>query len=274
MPQTIKLKRSATAGQVPTTGQLDLGELAINTNDGKMFLRKSDGTTDVVLEFNGSISGSNASMSTGTAAPTDPAPAEGNLWFDTANDVLMYYDGAAWQEVANTLTNLTVTGNTTLGNDAAADTLNITALTTITGTDGLTIPSGTTAQRNTANTGTIRYNTTTSSFEGFSGSSWGSLGGVKDVDQDTFITTETSAGSDEDTFTFQAAGSNIGTWNTTGLTVTTPATFNGNVTIQSGDTFTLDGIALKEVRKFNIYNSAGTIVNAFYVLDTDTTITN
>lgn len=36
----IKIKRTAVAGKVPTTSQLDLGELAINTTDGKLFLKK------------------------------------------------------------------------------------------------------------------------------------------------------------------------------------------------------------------------------------------
>ena len=41
MAQTIKLKRSATAGGIPTTSQLELGEVAINTTDGKMYIKKS-----------------------------------------------------------------------------------------------------------------------------------------------------------------------------------------------------------------------------------------
>jgi hypothetical protein len=44
MPQTIKLKRSSTPNQVPTAAQLELGEVAINTNDGKMFIKKGDDT--------------------------------------------------------------------------------------------------------------------------------------------------------------------------------------------------------------------------------------
>ena len=51
----------------------------------------------------------------------------------------------------------------------------------------------------------IRYNTTLSSFEIF-GSTWGSLNGTIDVDQDTKITTEESAGSDEDQIKFFTAG--------------------------------------------------------------------
>ena len=48
MAQTIKLKRSATEGAVPTTGSLELGEVAINTYDGKMYIKKNDGTESVV----------------------------------------------------------------------------------------------------------------------------------------------------------------------------------------------------------------------------------
>lgn len=43
----IKLKRSSVADKIPTTGQLELGELAINTNDGKIFLKKDDGTARI-----------------------------------------------------------------------------------------------------------------------------------------------------------------------------------------------------------------------------------
>ena len=48
MAQTIKLKRSATQGTVPSTGQLELGEVAINTYDGKMYIKKDDGTQSIV----------------------------------------------------------------------------------------------------------------------------------------------------------------------------------------------------------------------------------
>ena len=50
MAKTIKLKRSATQSQVPTTAQLELGEVAINTYDGKMFIKKDTGTTETPVE--------------------------------------------------------------------------------------------------------------------------------------------------------------------------------------------------------------------------------
>ena len=39
---TIKLRRSSVAGRIPTTAQLDLGEIAINTADGKLYFKKYD----------------------------------------------------------------------------------------------------------------------------------------------------------------------------------------------------------------------------------------
>jgi hypothetical protein len=48
MSTNIKLKRSAVAGKIPTTLNLEFGEVAINTNDGKLFFKKDDGTEAIV----------------------------------------------------------------------------------------------------------------------------------------------------------------------------------------------------------------------------------
>ena len=45
MTQTVQLKRSATAGAIPRTSDLALGELALNTYDGKAYIKKSVGGT-------------------------------------------------------------------------------------------------------------------------------------------------------------------------------------------------------------------------------------
>ena len=47
----IRLRRSATSGAIPTASQLNLGELAINTYDGKLFLKKDVGGTQSVIEI-------------------------------------------------------------------------------------------------------------------------------------------------------------------------------------------------------------------------------
>ena len=47
MAQTIKLKRSSTTGKVPSTSNLALGELYINTYDGRIFFKKNDGSDSI-----------------------------------------------------------------------------------------------------------------------------------------------------------------------------------------------------------------------------------
>jgi len=47
MAQTVKLKRSSVAEKVPTTSDLELGELAMNTVDGKVYFEKNDGSPSV-----------------------------------------------------------------------------------------------------------------------------------------------------------------------------------------------------------------------------------
>ena len=61
MAQTIKLKRTAVSGKIPTTSNLDLGELAINTYDGRIFFERDvDGTLSIqeILTTNSQNSGS------------------------------------------------------------------------------------------------------------------------------------------------------------------------------------------------------------------------
>jgi hypothetical protein len=55
MANTLKLKRSSVSGRVPTTGDLQLGELALNTFDGKLYTLKNNGTASVVELSGGAI---------------------------------------------------------------------------------------------------------------------------------------------------------------------------------------------------------------------------
>lgn len=51
MAQTIKLRRSSVSGQKPTNANLQLGELAVNTTDGKVFLAKSGSLGPTIEEI-------------------------------------------------------------------------------------------------------------------------------------------------------------------------------------------------------------------------------
>ena len=44
MSTVIKPKRSETASSVPASGDLEVGEVAINSTDQKIYTKKSDGT--------------------------------------------------------------------------------------------------------------------------------------------------------------------------------------------------------------------------------------
>ena len=81
MANTIILKRSATPGKVPTTGQLALGEIAINTHDGLIYIKKDDGTPSVV-QIGGvtSVNGETGAVTIDTGDVTE----NGNLYFTNA----------------------------------------------------------------------------------------------------------------------------------------------------------------------------------------------
>lgn len=49
---TFRLKRSAVAGKIPTVGQLALGEVAINTYDGKLYIKKDVNGTESIVTVN------------------------------------------------------------------------------------------------------------------------------------------------------------------------------------------------------------------------------
>ena len=59
----------------------------------------------------------------------------------------------------------------------SGDDLTVAGDLSLTSTGSVKLPVGTTAQRPTAATGKIRYNSTLGSYEGYDGASWSSLGG-------------------------------------------------------------------------------------------------
>jgi hypothetical protein len=90
-------------------------------------------------------------------------------------------------------------------------------------TDAILIPVGTTAQRPTGATGYLRYNSTLSSFEGYNGAAWGSIGGGA-----------TGGGTDQ---VFYLNGQTVNTDYT--ISATSNAGTFGPITIASGATVTV-----------------------------------
>jgi hypothetical protein len=61
----VKFKRSAVAGKVPATADLALGELALNTYDGRIYLKKSVASVESIVTIQQVTAGTGVAVSTG-----------------------------------------------------------------------------------------------------------------------------------------------------------------------------------------------------------------
>ena len=68
MSTVIKLKRSETPSQIPGSGSLEVGELAMNITDGKLYTKNSGGT---VLEVGGAGSATLQDITDNSAVTTN-----------------------------------------------------------------------------------------------------------------------------------------------------------------------------------------------------------
>jgi len=69
MAVNIKLKRSGVSGRLPTTSSLELGEIALNTYDGRAFMKIQTNTTTSIVEF-ATTAGSGSSVVSASYALT------------------------------------------------------------------------------------------------------------------------------------------------------------------------------------------------------------
>jgi len=92
----IQLKRSAVAGKVPTTAQLSLGELAVNTRDGRLFLKKDNGTEEIIEFVSSEILHGQVAYFAMTTAPTGWLKCNGAAISRTTFADLFAAIGTAW----------------------------------------------------------------------------------------------------------------------------------------------------------------------------------
>jgi hypothetical protein len=104
--------------------------------------------------------------------------------------------------------NLSVNSSTISGTVAGQDielTPSGTGIVKINGTQSLQLPAGTDGDRPAVPTsGMIRFNSTANRYEGYNGSYWLQLGGISDVDRNTYIIPEVSPGANDNTLYFYA----------------------------------------------------------------------
>jgi len=101
----IKLKRSSTPGNIPSTSALALGELALNTYDGNIYFKQNQGGAESIV-----------TISPTQAGTTLPADAQGYLYDDGAGNL-------SWQPVTAGVSSLS-----TLTDSVSTLTLNYGAL--------------------------------------------------------------------------------------------------------------------------------------------------
>jgi len=169
MPNNIFHKRSLTPGSVPTTSSLNVGEIAINVPDGKIFVEKSGSTgqsVETVLVSNTTtdigtltLSGSLILSGSGTGSILDVAA--GNVDFDF--DTLSFSGSASITgSLRGQISALSISSNTASLNMASN---NFFTLTLVNGVDTLINPTniqpGQTVNikltQDTAGTGTVSF---------------------------------------------------------------------------------------------------------------------
>lgn len=203
MANTIKIKRSAVSGKVPTTGDLQLGELAVNTFDGKLYTKKDNGTVTIV-EIGASAAGV-SSFSAGTTGLTPSgattgaitlagtlAVANGGTGVTTGtgsgsvvlstsptlvtpilgtptSGTLTNCTGYTWANIASKPTTISGFGLTDAFSTSGGS---VSGNITMTGNGAIQVASGTTAQRPTGVVGMVRYNTSVGAIETYVQGAW------------------------------------------------------------------------------------------------------
>ena len=186
---------NTTSGAVQIAGGLGIAKNTFIGGDASVTNDLNVGG-DTTISGNLIVSGTTTTVNANTLDISDNATIDGKLIVksDISLNGSMNTDGGA-----------IIQGSVGIGTTSAPVKLAIVS------TDAIKIPVGTSNQRPTSSGadhyGYIRYNTDLSSYEGFgAGNVWGSLGGIKDVDGDTYISAENSAGANNDQLKFFTAG--------------------------------------------------------------------
>ena len=147
---------------------------------------------------------------------TDGTQNGGTGWVTTVTDASTFninVDAVNWSQFQgegtyNAGTGLTLTGTTFIVNETQTlDVINpANNVLTVSGAGAVKLPVGDSIERPVASAGMIRFNDADGQFEGYDGTAWSGLGGTIDLDQDTKIVAEDSAGDDNDELKFFTGG--------------------------------------------------------------------
>ena len=194
----ILLYASGTALAVPSSANLTSSasgaELALNYADGKLYYKNGSGV--VTLLANSSTVAPVTTISFGTTGLTPSTATSGAV---TVAGTLVVGNGGTGLTTITAGRILYGAGTSALGNSASlfwdsansrfgVGTATPAVTTELVGTDAMLIPKGTTGNRPTGVSGYLRFNTTTTEFEGYNGTAWSSVGGAA-ISNDTSTAT-------------------------------------------------------------------------------------
>ena len=92
MATTIKLKSSVVKDKVPAAAEIEIGEVCVGAHSESPMLLFKDSASNIVKIKPGS-------GVTPAPSPGPDSPNAGDLWFDTDNGLLYYWNGSAWVEL-------------------------------------------------------------------------------------------------------------------------------------------------------------------------------
>lgn len=161
MAKPIKLKRSSVPGKAPETNQLQLGELALNTYDGKLYTKTSANGVDSIVELSGGSGGGGGSSIAGITVGTYGGP-NGVIDVGSAVTALRFAAGSGFSvtQGPDGATEARVSLNSTFKTWHVAGQQDLVAE----GEDEITIEAGTGVTLTTTPTGTKKLK-----IDGFSG---------------------------------------------------------------------------------------------------------
>lgn len=190
----ILIYGSGTSSNVPLAANLTSNsngaELALNYADGKLYFKNTSGVVTLLAS-----SAATTPVTTFSAGTTGLTPSSATSGAVTLAGTLVVGNGGTGQTAFtagqihygsfSTSANLFYdSANVRLG--VGTNTPAVTA--SFIGTDAIRIPSGTTGQQPTGVAGYLRFNTTTTQFEGYNGTAWSSVGGAA-ISNDTSTST-------------------------------------------------------------------------------------
>jgi hypothetical protein len=219
MANTVKVKRSATPSAIPTVGQLALGEIAVNTYDGKMFIKKDVSGAQTIVEV---------TVAGGSAPVLAIAGDSGTDNVTVGTDTLTFVGGTG---ITSTVTNNTATFDIDSTVATLTDTQTLTNKTLTSPT--LTTPALGTPASGNFSTGTFTWPTFN---QNTSGTATNVTGTVAVANGGTGVTTSTGTGS----VVLSASPTLTGTINAANLTLSGDLSVNGTTTTINSTTISVD----------------------------------